>query len=64
VVSGRHAYGTTGWFTLKVHITDAGGSTADVTEQLLVFGTAVGGTFVIGDRSAALAKPVNFWGDQ
>jgi hypothetical protein len=63
-VSGSHTYEGTGFFTIKVHIVDDGGSTADATTQVLIFGTAKGGNFVIGDRNAAAGTPVTFWGAQ
>jgi hypothetical protein len=61
-VSGSHIYAGTGPFTIKVHIVDDGGSTADATTSVLIFRTATGGNFVIGDKSAGIGKSVNFWG--
>jgi len=63
-VSGSHTYEGTGYFTIKVHIVDDGGSTADATTQVLIYGTAKGGNFVIGDKNAAAGTPVTFWGAQ
>jgi hypothetical protein len=61
-VSGSHAYKSTGYFTVKVHVVDDGGSTADATSRVLVFAVAGGGNFVIGDNSAAVGAGVTFWG--
>jgi hypothetical protein len=61
-VSGSHTYGGTGFFTIKVHIVDDGGSTADATTQVLIYGTAKGGNFVIGDKNAEAGTLVTFWG--
>jgi hypothetical protein len=63
-VSGSHTYTGTGPFTISVHIVDDGGSTADATTSVLIFGTASGGNFVIGDRNAAIGTAVTFWGPQ
>jgi hypothetical protein len=63
-VSGTHTYEGTGYFTIKVHIVDDGGSTADATTQVLIYGTAKGGNFVIGDKNAAAGTSVTFWGAQ
>jgi hypothetical protein len=51
-VSGSHAYGATGPYTVTLHVTDAAGDTADAVSHLLVYGTAGAGSFVVGDRSA------------
>jgi hypothetical protein len=61
-VSGSHTYEGTGFFTIKVHIVDDGGSTADATTQVLIYGTATGGNFVIGDKNAEAGALVTFWG--
>jgi hypothetical protein len=61
-VSGSHGYVSTGYFTVKVHVVDDGGSTADATSKVLVFATATGGNFVIGDNNAAIGTAVTFWG--
>ena len=61
-VSGSHTYTSTGEFTVKVHIVDDGGSTADATSEVLIFGTTKGGNFVIGDKNAATGTKVTFWG--
>jgi hypothetical protein len=63
-VSGSHTYAGTGYFTIKVHIVDDGGSTADATTKVLVFGTSAGGNFVIGDNNAGSGTAVTFWGAQ
>ncbi len=63
-VSGSHTYEGTGYFMIKVHIVDDGGSTADATTQVLIYGTAKGGNFVIGDKNAAAGTSVTFWGAQ
>jgi SdrD B-like domain len=63
-VSGSHTYEGTGYFTIKVHIVDDGGSTADATTQVLIYGTAKGGNFVIGDKNATAGTSVTFWGAQ
>jgi hypothetical protein len=61
-VSGSHSYTSTGEFTVKVHIVDDGGSTADATSKILIYGTSKGGNFVIGDKKAAIGTAVTFWG--
>lgn len=61
-VSGSHTYEGTGFFTITVHIVDDGGSTAEATTPVLIYGTAKGGNFVIGDGNAAAGTPVTFWG--
>ena len=63
-VSGSHTYSSTGSFTIKVHIVDDGGSTADAKTPILVFGAVAGGNFVIGDKNAAIGTAVTFWGAQ
>jgi hypothetical protein len=63
-VGGSHTYQGTGFFKIKVHIVDDGGSTADATTQVLIYGTATGGNFVIGDKNAATGTSVTFWGAQ
>jgi SdrD B-like domain len=63
-VSGSHTYEGTGYFTITVHIVDDGGSTAEATTPVLIFGKAKGGNFVIGDKNAAAGTPVTFWGAQ
>jgi Bacterial Ig-like domain (group 1) len=63
-VSGSHTYTSFGFFTIKIHIVDDGGSTADATTTILIFGTSTGGNFVIGDGKAALSTNVTFWGAQ
>jgi hypothetical protein len=61
-VAGDHTYTGTGYFTITVHITDDGGSTADAQTKALIYGTAQGGNFVIGDRNATTGNAVTFWG--
>ena len=63
-VSGSHAYASTGPFTVVVTINDVGGSTATARCSVLIFGTVAGGSFVIGDRNAAVGTAVTFWGAQ
>ncbi len=63
-VTGSHSYAGTGYYTVKVHITDDGGSTADAQTKVLIYGTAQGGNFVIGDGNAAAGNAVTFWGAQ
>jgi hypothetical protein len=63
-VSGQHAYATTGFFAVTIHIVDEGGSTATAHGTILIFGTPAGGNFVVGDRSSAVGTPVTFWGAQ
>jgi hypothetical protein len=63
-VSGSHTYGSSGPFTIEVHIVDDGGSTADATTPVLIFATAAGGNFVIGGTSAAIGTSVTFWSAQ
>jgi hypothetical protein len=63
-VNGNHTYKSTGFFTIVVKIVDDGGSTAEATSTVLIFGTAAGGNFVIGDLNAAIGSPVTFWGAQ
>jgi hypothetical protein len=60
-VSGTHSYAANGPYTVRVHIADVGGSTADATSYLVVYGYAnqSGGSFVVGDRSGS---HVYFWG--
>ena len=64
VVSGAHVYTTTGPFTITVAVADVGGSTTTTSCTVLIFAAVGGGTFVIGDRNAALGVPVVFWGAQ
>jgi hypothetical protein len=62
-VSGSHAYGSTGTFTITTTIKDAGGSKTVATCRTLVFAFAPGGgSFVIGDENSATGTPVTFWG--
>jgi hypothetical protein len=61
-VTGSHTYTGTGYYTIKVHIVDDGGSTADAQTKVLIYGLAQGGNFVIGDGNAATGSTVTFWG--
>lgn len=45
-----------------MHIVDDGGSTADATTQVLIYGMEKGGSFVIGDKNGAAGTSVTFWG--
>src|SRR3989441_926836 len=64
-VTGSHSYGSTGFFTVTTTITDVGGSTTTATcSEVLVFGFASGGAFVIGDLESAAGTNVTFWGAQ
>ena len=63
-VKGSHTYTSTGKFTVKVHVVDEGGSTADATTTLLIFGTTKGGNFVIGDKNAVVGNAVTFWSSE
>src|SRR5439155_7721332 len=64
-VSGSHNYASTGPVTIKVHIADVGGSTADTSCDVLIFAFAPGGgAFVIGDQNSANGTAVTFWGAQ
>jgi hypothetical protein len=62
-VSGSHAYGSTGTFTITTTIKDAGGSKTVARCRTLVFALAPGGgSFVIGDENSATGTAVTFWG--
>jgi hypothetical protein len=63
-VSGSHTYTTTGPFTITISIADVGGSKVTISCSVTVFATVAGGTFVIGDRNAAIGTAVTFWGAQ
>jgi len=63
-VNGTHSYATTGPETVKVTIADDGGASASAASQFLIYGTAQGGNFVVGDRNAAVGTNVTFWGSQ
>gem|GEM_PF-1085295 len=64
-VTGTHTYSTTGTFTITTTITDVGGRTATISCNTLGFAFAPGGgSFVIGDKNAAIGKSVTFWGSQ
>jgi hypothetical protein len=62
-VSGSHTYATTGTFTITTTVKDVGGSVAVTSCSTVGFSFAPGGgSFVIGNKSAALGKTVTFWG--
>src|SRR5436190_1864650 len=61
-VSGSHTYLTGGPHTIKVHIVDDGGSTADTGDCSVVVYTP--STFTIGDGNSANGTHVTFWGAQ
>jgi hypothetical protein len=64
-VTGSHTYLSTGPFTIKTKIDDAGGSTTTATCQTLVFAFAPGrGGFVVGDGNSAVGTAVTFWSSQ
>jgi len=63
-VSGTHVYAAPGPYTITVTVTDDGGSTASSSCPVLVFGTSMGGNFVIGDQDSTVGTPVTFWGAQ
>lgn len=63
-VSGSHTYAGTGYYTVTVHVTDDGGSTADAQSKVLIYGVVQGGSFVVGDAGAATGNKVTFWGAQ
>lgn len=63
-VSGSHSYASLGPETIRIHILDDGGSTADATTQVTVYGLSSGGDFVIGDQGSAIGTQVTFWGSQ
>ncbi|TME44340.1 MAG: hypothetical protein E6I56_12540 [Chloroflexi bacterium] len=61
-VSGSHEYAALGPYQVNVHVCDVGGSCADATSSLLVYGTSDGGNFVIADTGAIVPSSVTFWG--
>jgi hypothetical protein len=61
-ISGSHSYADLGPYQLTISVCDGGGSCAQTTSQLLVYGLSSGGNFVVGDSSAASGAPVTFWG--
>ncbi|HET9188909.1 MAG TPA: hypothetical protein VFN80_13170, partial [Acidothermaceae bacterium] len=64
-VNGDHTFAALGPHTVKIHIVDDGGSTADVTSQILSFAYLGQGSFVLGDQTVANATPgttVTWWG--
>jgi len=63
-VSGNHAYGSSGIFTITTTVSDEGGSTATTSCTVIVFATSNGGNFVIGDGRSAVGNHVTFWSAQ
>jgi len=63
-VTGSHTYTGTGSYTIKVHVADDGGSTVNVQKTVLIYGTSVGGNFVISSQEIATGTSVTFWGAQ
>lgn len=63
-VTAGHSYNATGYYTIKVHIADDGGSTADAQQKVLIYATSAGGNFVISSQKTATGIPVTFWGAQ
>jgi len=61
-VSGSHTYASAGSFAITTTIDDVGGSTASTSCDVLVFGSAAGGSFVIADQDSAFGSSVTFWG--
>jgi RHS repeat-associated protein len=64
-VNGTHLYASTGLiktYTVKVSVTDTGGSTASTGGGCPL--TIGGAAFVIGDKNAVVGTRVNFWGSQ
>jgi hypothetical protein len=63
-VGGSHSYAADGPYTVKVHVADVGGSSADATSYVVVYEYAnqTGGSFVVGDQSSG--PGVYFWGSQ
>jgi hypothetical protein len=45
-----------------VSLADVGGSKTTTSCKVLIFAGVAGGTFVIGDRNAAIGTAVIFWG--
>lgn len=63
-VTGSHTYTGTGFYTIKVHVADDGGSTVNEQKTVLIYATSAGGNFVISSQKAATGTPVTFWGAQ
>jgi hypothetical protein len=63
-VSGVHTYANLGPYTVAIHVCDVGGSCADATTHLLIYGLSGGGNFVIGDGSSSVGASVTFWSAQ
>lgn len=63
-VSGTHTYAALGPYTIHTHVLDAGGSRADTSAPILVYGLSAGGNFVIGDGNAAVGSTAYFWGSR
>lgn len=56
-VSGSHSCTGAGYYTIKVHIIDDGGSTANAQAKVLISGIVKGGSFMIGDGNAVTGNP-------
>jgi hypothetical protein len=65
-VKGSHTYAASGVYTITTTVKDDGGKTATTSCSVTVFATAApgGGSFVIGDKEAAVGTAVTFWGAQ
>jgi hypothetical protein len=66
-VTGGHSYADLGPYVVTTRICDTGGACTTATSDVLVFGYASGGAFVIGDASAGsptVGAAVDFWGAQ
>lgn len=61
-VQSCHSYADLGPHTLTTTINDESTFVAAVTSTAWVYAMTDGGSFVIGDRNAAVQKPVTFWG--
>ena len=60
-VSGSHTYGATGFYTMTVDISDAGGYQTSARTRLLTYTfSPTGGNFVISSKALG-ASPVTFW---
>jgi hypothetical protein len=63
-VSGSHTYSSVGSYTITTTINDKGGSSATATSTLQGYSYVSGGSFTIGDGSAAVGTNVTWWGSQ
>lgn len=61
-VQACHTYANLGPHTLTTTVSDESSFVAAVTSTAWVYAMTDGGSFVIGDGSAALENPVKFWG--